>query len=247
MRAASYTMDLARLESLGLTRVEARVYVALLELGGSKAGAIATKAGLNRTTTYYALERLVAKGLAGFSMEGGVRAYHSVSPSRLLEWLEEKREEAASIVPDLEALQSNERFPAVSVYRGRKGVKTVLAQVLRAGSYCSFGASGDFWRVMSHNFYAFQRAKRKLGVSARVLIDGKLANEEAVRKSHAVFRFLPSVMFTPATTLVFGDSVAIITWREPPLCILIADASIAKSYQNHFKALWKIAARKARS
>ena len=46
----------------GLTNAEARVYLALLELGSTTAGPVIKKAGLHRGTTYQVLQRLLEKG-----------------------------------------------------------------------------------------------------------------------------------------------------------------------------------------
>ena len=97
-------MDFSQLVSLGLTAMEAQTYIALLELGNAKAGAISRKTGVNRTTTYDALERLVQKGLVAYSSQGEHRVFSAVAPVRLVEWLDEKRELATSVVPELEKI-----------------------------------------------------------------------------------------------------------------------------------------------
>jgi len=50
------------LVSLGLKKTEAKVYLALLELGVGTVSVVAKKAGLNRTSTYDVIQPLVGKG-----------------------------------------------------------------------------------------------------------------------------------------------------------------------------------------
>ena len=51
-------MDLAVLESCGLTRNEAKVYFSLLKLGPSEASRIVSDSGLHRVLVYDVLGRL---------------------------------------------------------------------------------------------------------------------------------------------------------------------------------------------
>ena len=54
---------LEELKKIGLSENETRVYLALLELGGSTAQEISKKAGVKRATTYVQLEALMKFGL----------------------------------------------------------------------------------------------------------------------------------------------------------------------------------------
>ena len=45
-------MDITKLEKIGLNLNEAKIYLALLELGQAQAGYISKKTQINRTTVY---------------------------------------------------------------------------------------------------------------------------------------------------------------------------------------------------
>ena len=55
------------LKETGLTDSEARIYLALLELGPSLAGKISRKTGIHRRNVYDITERLIKKGLIAVS------------------------------------------------------------------------------------------------------------------------------------------------------------------------------------
>ena len=57
------TITKEKLQELGLSEKEARVYLALFELGPSVVSGLAKKAGINRSTTYVILETLAKRGL----------------------------------------------------------------------------------------------------------------------------------------------------------------------------------------
>ena len=62
-------MDIKVFEALGLSNIEAKVYLSLLELGNAVANKVAEKSGIHRRTVYDALETLIEKGLVSFVIE----------------------------------------------------------------------------------------------------------------------------------------------------------------------------------
>ena len=64
-----------RLAVFGLSAKEAKVYLALLELGPSTMTEVARVANINRTTGYPVLETLAAKGLVYFINEAKIQKY----------------------------------------------------------------------------------------------------------------------------------------------------------------------------
>src|SRR3990167_2347637 len=78
------------LENLGLTALEAKVYLTLLDLGPSLAGLITRKSGIHRRSVYDALERLIQKGLVGYIVNNNRKYFEAANPERLSELVKEK-------------------------------------------------------------------------------------------------------------------------------------------------------------
>ena len=76
-------MDLRILEDLGLSNAEAKIYLALLELGTSKTGKIIDLTKLQSSTIYHVLGSLVEKGLVNYIFEGKIKYYQAESPDSL--------------------------------------------------------------------------------------------------------------------------------------------------------------------
>ncbi|HEU0050855.1 MAG TPA: helix-turn-helix domain-containing protein, partial [Patescibacteria group bacterium] len=74
----------ACLMECGLTRKEADVYLALLELGPTGAQEIGKRADVNRTTTYLCLEMLKRRGLVSHFDEAKKLCFSAESPERLV-------------------------------------------------------------------------------------------------------------------------------------------------------------------
>ena len=91
-----------KLENMGLSRHEARVYLALLELGRGTVTQIAQSAQMNRTTGYDILERLSLYGLASRAGTGTKKKHYAAEPPvRLKQYLENKKSQADRRLEDV--------------------------------------------------------------------------------------------------------------------------------------------------
>ncbi len=90
----------AKLEQIGLSAPEARVYLALLHHGPLAAAGIAAQTGITRTSVYPTLCSLADKGLVEGGLGQGSR-FAAVSPAHAL---------PALIVRDKEAVSERERI-----------------------------------------------------------------------------------------------------------------------------------------
>lgn len=97
-----------KLISIGLSENEAKIYLALLELGKGTVSEITRKANLNRTTGYDVLDGLVHNGLASVSGKEPKQEYLAEPPDKIEALLkheisatEEHLKEIKNILPEL--------------------------------------------------------------------------------------------------------------------------------------------------
>jgi sugar-specific transcriptional regulator TrmB len=235
-------MDAAKLEKIGLNLNEAKIYLALLELGQAQAGDISKKTQINRTTVYDSLERLIQNGLVTFVISANKKVFKPVAPKKLLDRIIEKEKTIKEMLPELENLfvQSKEK-EETDIYKGRKGIKSILDDILKCKKYVAFGSSGRFLEIMKHDFIMFQKKKKELKIESRVILSESSRETETVKAAYTNFRFIPDEFSAPTTTFVFNDKIAIIIWSEIPVATLIKSKDVAKSYSSYFELLWKIA------
>ena len=231
-----------QLYELGFSRSEAKVYLALLEQGPSSAGKISKKAGLNRTSTYQVLERMMAQGLISYVRKGRVHIYQVLEPGQLISLHEEKLRLAEVLVPELEKLGTREAEEA-TIYTGRKGIRSILQEILHCKSYVSFGSGGQFLAVMGHDFLLFQKEKKKRKIKSQVIIGKSFMMEPIVLKAYANFRFVDDKFMTPTTTWVYDNKVAVVVWSRIPIATLIKSKDAANAFRAYFALLWKSAER----
>lgn len=235
-------MEIAKLERLGLSTNEAKIYVTLLEIGESQAGRISKKSQINRTTTYDSIERLIDKGLITFVIQANKKIFKPIPPNKLLENIEEQEKIAKEILPELDTLYKESKEEEESnIYKGRKGIRSILHDILKCKDYVAFGSSGRFIDFMRHDFSLFQKRKNELNIKSRVILSDSARNTEQVKTAYATFRFIPNEYTAPTTTFVYGIQVAIMVWSETPVATVINSKELAKSYKSYFELLWKIA------
>ncbi|MDO8517673.1 MAG: helix-turn-helix domain-containing protein, partial [bacterium] len=93
---------LKKLENLGLTDKEGRVYLALLPRRNTGTSKLIRATGLHGQFVYDSLNKLEELGLAQHVVESGRKKFSASTPNRLLSLIEEKRFTAQSIAKELQ-------------------------------------------------------------------------------------------------------------------------------------------------
>jgi HTH-type transcriptional regulator, sugar sensing transcriptional regulator len=124
----------AKLQSLGLSDKEAKVYVASLFLGPAAVQKIAEQAGVNRATAYVILDQLGEIGLVSQSTEDKKTVFVPEGPEALERWIDSqetlvksRRSELKTLLPELKqtARAETEDAPVVRFYKGLEGAHAI--------------------------------------------------------------------------------------------------------------------------
>jgi len=229
------------IEEAGLTRTEALVYKALIELGPSLAGQTARRTGLHRRSVYDATERLIKKGLIGYIVKNNRRYFEAVNPGRLLEIIEEKKAKLMLVLPDLEEqFLAKKEKQETNFYKGKSGLKSVFEdQLAEKKEILIIGSSTEFAEVLPFYFKWYDERRKKEKIRARIIFSNR-KNKARIPLSEV--RFLPEKYSNPVSINIYSDKIALILWsREEPLAILIKNKEISRGYRKYFELLWKIA------
>ncbi|MEM4348319.1 MAG: helix-turn-helix domain-containing protein [Candidatus Anstonellaceae archaeon] len=236
-----------RICDAGLSMMESRTYLALVQLGPSPASSIIRLAGMHKATVYQALQSLIEKGLVSFTIEGKRKVFRPAEPRLLLEKLAEKESSLEQALPDLERIYKAHSLgkQQVSVYVGKEGIRSVLNSMIReigpGGFYCDFGVSGLFRKVMGSYFTLWQKLKRKKKITSYVIFNEKLRKDKEFFKEYfGKARFYPEKYESLTDTMIYNDTVILLIWTaKPPLAIVIKSKENAKSYLNQFWLMWE--------
>jgi len=237
-------MDESILEDLGLTHAEIKVYLALLELGSASAGPILEKSGLHNSVVHRNLDRLIEKGLITFVLEGKKKYYQAVDPKSLIDFLEEKKERVKSILPELiEKQRSAKQKPEARIYRGVRGVKELLYQMIDtdAKEYFGYGGPQKAHDLLGDHFWAgFHNRRIQRKISAKLIFHSSLKwwGEKLNRKRLTNVRFTSRDFEALTETVICGSNVGIIVYLDKPYGFLLQEKIAANSYKKFFDLLW---------
>ena len=126
-------MLVSDLEMLGLSEEEAKIYLAVLELGGSYVSAIAKKAGVHRVSCYHTLGNLVKKGVLSSFTKNNIKYFSVDSPKILVNQIEERLHLAHKLLPELLSITNSLAYkPKIQYYEGLQGIKNIFEDTLKA-------------------------------------------------------------------------------------------------------------------
>lgn len=241
---------LTELTSLGLTTEEAKVYLAILELGGSYASNIARKAKVNRATCYHTINNLKEKGLINSYTKGKVLWFNVEDPKKLIKIEQEKLEKAKQLIPQLLSISNTLTFkPKIRFYEGIEGVKTIHEDILTTKEevlgYTNLKTLGELFK---NYFKDFCKRKIEKKIKTRYLApqtgEGVDLIDEFYPKDYD--RKLIEILLVNKDEFdfeneisIYENKVAILSLNpNEPLGLIIESSSFAKSMKSIFNLAW---------
>lgn len=236
---------------LGLSKDEASVYLALLELGGSYVSAIAKKSGIHRVVCYKILDDLVGKGLVSSFLKNKVKHFAVKSPQILVRKQEEKLEKAQKLLPELLSITNALAYkPKIQYYEGLEGMKNIFEETLTAQSeLLGYTNLEDIPKVIPEDFLR-EYARRKLmkGIKTRMLSPH---TPKALRYLQTYYpkgfdMNLVEILFVNPHEFhfeyeitIYGDKVAILSLNPDERMGLIIESPIyARTQRAAFQLAW---------
>ena len=241
-------MNTAILQQLGLSLNEAKIYLSLIEYGGSGVSTIALRAQVHRRNAYDAVHRLLEKGLVFEVHTNTETTYEAVDPGKLMELMRERERSLAASLPKLQELYHTSRAPELAyIYKGVEGVKNYMRLALHSGKdMFILGAEGAWLdpRIAEYTAWFLQEAKKKRMHITAILDHDARGIPEAANKLAHEHKFLPAQYDTNSTMDIFGDYVVTYTGTTPGKLLdnvtifVMHSPDLAASYRIWWQALW---------
>ena len=228
------------LQTLGLTVIETKTYLTLLEIGKSLAGAIAERAHLHRRNVYDALEKLLQKGLVSYTISNNKKYWNAVHPEKTLTLMKENENLISSVLPDLiSKFNASKLKQTVEVFEGLGGMKTFFDDMAKAKQdiIMLFATGKAYLRLpfyMKNWDIMINRAKMKI----KVLLNSDGNKEPYKNYKYGEVKILPKNFSTPTQIFIYGNKSAVAIWSEEPLAILITSNEITKGFRKYYEFLW---------
>ena len=226
---------------IGLTEGEAKVYIALTELGSSTVGPIVKKASVAYSNIYDILQRLIEKGIVSYIIKNKTKYFQAVSPSNLIDYLDKKEKDIQSqkeslkkILPQLEKLQEFKPKQEAEIFLGKKGLKTAYEKILsntnKKDKHLFFYIHEEKYAKESDLFYfSIQNILKKVGI--RGISNEKGRKSEVTKKMKFIdYKFVDFPI--PGNIEVCKDRLLLVSWEKPIIAVLIHSGSIADNFRK---------------
>ena len=241
---------LPALEQLGLSPDEARVYLALLELGGGYVSQVAKKAGKQRATCYYTLALLLEKGLATRVQRGSYQFFSPETPQKIVSISQAKLKLAEELLPELLSVRNSlAKKPKVRFYEGAAGIESIFLETLNAQHEilgwtdleALFAFSPDFFRR-----YLRDKVARKIStryIAPKPADVNKLLKALSAKTLNST---LLEVLFVNPKEFPFKNEIAVYQnkvavmslAKDETIAFLIESYTLAESMRSVFNLAW---------
>ena len=238
---------LLKLRQLDFSDKESKVYMASLKLGSAPIQKIAKLATVNRATTYVVVQGFMNKGLMSSYTKGKKRLFTPESPDKLSSLIREdkavvdaKENTINEILPALSNLydttQGGNR-PQVKFYEGKLGLNAVRDEVLKTKSKEAFSMynldslEGVFTEEERAAFTKKRIAKKINVHTIYSSSKGDILQDSKIDKT--LFSYIEQTKYnSPIDISVFDDNLAITSYKEPMMSVIIQNESIANAIRQ---------------
>lgn len=241
-----------RLEHVGLTEKEARVYMALLphrDIGSSK---LIRMTGLHGQFVYDALGKLEDRGLAKHVIQNGRKKFSANAPSRILSLVEEKRFAAQTVIQQLQSRFAGAHEQNVEVFQG--GGAFVAHQMdlyenqPENSTIDVIASSSERYEQIFREegqWDEFLKLLSRKNIKVRYIgEESQRGNLESRKKTDIWdYRILPGHATGLTNTDIWHDNVTLNIYGDPVLCITITGKEITEGHRQFFETLWNLASK----
>jgi DNA-binding MarR family transcriptional regulator len=238
------------LKNLGLSEKEAKIYLALLQLGPSTPYQIAKKAELKRPTAYVIAEELVEKGLIVHVPGEEKKRYIARTPDAFIEERSERLQAARAILPELRSFQKGtSEKPSILYYEGSEGIRQAYdykKRELHNKEIVGFFASGeDIAPQVNKVLLDWNEYREKHGTKARGLTVDHATLAPYARfldplKGRFQAKFMPPELYSARVSIESCDKQFVrICLMESVQVLVIESPKFAVAIAEVFELLWK--------
>lgn len=232
------------LKDLGLSEIEAKIYLACLELGTDTVLKIAKKAEVKRPTAYVALDNLFTGGFVSKVQKRGTTLYSAESPNIIMNKFKEKLANFADLLPFFEAKFNRGPKPKIRYYEGAQTLLDIYTKILFPSAEIYFFGT-DVAKIKEKLPKLFDYGVTTLAKKSIKPMEIVSYNQAGIEyaKKYAAGR---PIKLMPKSLPVFADAVItenkiFIVSLDNLFGVLIESEDLAKTFKNFFLLAWSAA------
>lgn len=239
------------LQSLGLTKGESQVYLALLKTGLSSAGPLVKEAKISRSKIYEITDRLMAKGLVSSIVENGIKKFKALDPRNIPDYLEkqkqaidQQKQDFQKLLPTLLAQVSEKQTEqSIEVFEGWPGIKNMFNHLIKDAKkgdiWYAFGIPETLSKERARFFQHWRTETDKIGITQKLIANTKIKGspELAPQSKYSQIRYIDEE--TATSIDIFKNHTLLGIWAEKPILIVVKGKAVSESFLAYFNHLWE--------
>ena len=242
------------LEKIGLTKPEARIYLALIELKESQTGTLCKKSKIASSNLYPILDSLIKKGFATYRIQNNIKVFMPSNPEIIKNIFMQKQKEIVeegkeieNLVSSLKNIQSEkDSFSKYKYFEGISGVHSIwvglteeIKNLPKNETILMYTGVRKAYESMLGLYEEFHRIRLKNKIKYKIIYPLEETKVSKKRKKQlAEVRF--AKLENEAEWGVMGNKFFIqyIT-KKVPRGFLIEDEIFANTFKQVFNQVWK--------
>jgi sugar-specific transcriptional regulator TrmB len=242
------------LRKIGLSTKESNVYLAMLELGPSVVSEISKKSGVKRASVYVAVESLTRMGLVSSYKFRKKTLFQAESPSRIVSLWEIKENEIKAqkevlnqVILDLKELQNiSVDGPKVTYFEGTAGLTAIQKDLINSGaeSLENIVSLDDVKKIQlgDNGISKLREELERRSTVVRILYSSsgeQIDLPSGLEKKWFVKRLSSKRKKFHGEITVYGDKVAIISYKGKIFGLVIEGDEVAAVFRTLFDIAWE--------
>jgi len=245
MLACLYMIEEKVLQDLGLTNIEAKVYLAAIELGSDTVLKIAKKAGVKRPTAYVVLDNLTEKGFVSKIEKGNKTQYTAEDPNAILNKYQQRLDDFSGLLPYFRAKFNKGKKPKIKFYEGREALMEIYTKVIfPSDTVYYFGSDLDklekrlpgllgLWEATASR--KPKKDHREINLMSKAALAYVKRSKDPKR-----MRFMPKELLVYTDSAITNDKFFVVSLNNL-FGVLIESEDIARTYKSLFELAWRSA------
>ncbi len=235
------------LEKVGLNSKEAKVYLALVQVGQAQVSKIAEISKINRITTYDILEKLKKRGIVSSFVKNKIRYFNAIKPEVFVSDFEKRAYDLKNALPKFKEIMGEDTSVNIRHIEGIDGVKAIYLEALNSKndnaeilSIFNYENLYSFWPEFEKEF--LKKKQKKQIFSRNIVVDERDPSELLVDdgRFYQETRVVPKgFRFSFSNVLIFNNKLAIISFTDDVSGVVFEAPSIVQSFFKIFEMIWQ--------
>jgi hypothetical protein len=237
------------LMGFGLTENEAKVYMAVIELGEPAIGAIEKYASIHKQLIYNAAQKLQEKGLLSVHEIRGRKHFSIENPEAIEEYAAMRLEKAKTLVPLLYQHANQKRSSdTIRVFEGLNGIHQYYIDSIRkepkSSSVSILGLNNKkYFEIFKQDgvpFIRFENTRRERKIYLNLVLfgtdkDNVISNKQ---RQFVNMRIFEDGVIGPMDIMIWHNHVGMLFYAATPYVLDILGKDAAQGFLEYFNVFW---------